>query len=90
MHNTIDYGKSPSPAFDAVEDIKSWLGPKRWAKLQPEMSKVKHCGNFAMFCALAGIQGYPVRAWYELINGQGSWKAEQLEYLLDDKEKLNE
>lgn len=76
MHNTIDYGKSPSPAVDAINDIKSWLGQDRWDKLYPEMSKVTNCYQFAMFCSLAGIQGFPVKAWYELIHGQGSWKQE--------------
>lgn len=81
MHNTIDYSKSPAPAFDALEDIKSWLGPERWVKIYPEMAAIKHCGNFAMFCALAGIQGFPVIAWYEHYHGEGSWKPEELEYL---------
>lgn len=81
MHNTIDYSKSPAPAFDAVEDIKSWLGPDRWAKVYPELAKITHCGNFAMYCALAGIQGFPVIAWYEHYHGKGSWKPEQLDYL---------
>lgn len=81
MHNTIDYSKSPAPAFDAVEDIKDWLSPERYDKLAPEMAKLTHCGNFAMYCMLAGIQGFPVKAWYESFHGQGSWKPEELEYL---------
>lgn len=81
MHNTSDYSKSPAPQFDAIEDIKSWLGPDRWVMLQPEMAKIKHCGHFAMFCSLAGIQGFPVKAWYEHLNGQGSWNEEDLDGL---------
>lgn len=81
MHHEVDYSKSPAPAFDAVRDIIDWLGQERYDKVAPEMAKHKHCGNFTMFCALAGIQGYPVKAWYEHFHGQGSWKPEQLEYL---------
>lgn len=75
MHITIDYSKSPSKAFDAVEDIKEWLGAERWDVISPEMAKVKNCEAFEMYASLAGVQGYPVVAWYELYHGQGSWEA---------------
>ena len=79
MHSTIDYSKSPCAAFDAVEDIKQWLGPERYSKIAPEMAKLTHCGAFAMYCSLAGIQGFPVKAWYEHFQGQGKWKPEELD-----------
>lgn len=78
MHTTIDYSKSPSPTFDAVEDIKNWLGIERWDLFAPEMAKITHCGRFALFCSVAGIQGFPVQAWYESIHGQGTWKQDEL------------
>lgn len=81
MHNTIDYSKSPAPSFDAVEDIRSWLGEERYKTVAPEMAKLNNCGAFAMYCSLAGVQGFPVKAWYEHFHGQGSWKPEQLEGL---------
>lgn len=81
MHTTVDYSKSPSARFDAVEDIKSWLGAERWALVSPEMAKVINCGQFVLYASLAGVQGFPVRAWYELYQGEGSWKEEELEPL---------
>lgn len=81
MHNTIDYGKSIAPSFDAVQDVMDWLGAERYAKIAPEMAKLANCGAFAMYCSLAGIQGFPVKAWYEHFHGQGSWKQEELDRL---------
>lgn len=81
MKITIDYKDSPAPAFDAVQDIKTYLGDERWTKVCPELAKVTHCGQFAMYCSLAGIYGFPVRAWYEHFHGQGSWKQGQLDDL---------
>lgn len=81
MKTTIDYSKSPAKNFDALEDIKSYLGTERWNAIYPEFAKVKNCGQFAMYCSLAGIHGFPVIAWYEHYHGQGSWKQEQLDGL---------
>lgn len=78
-HSTIDYSNRAAPAFDAVEDIKGWLGQETFDKVSPEMAKVKHCGEFTLLCSIAGIQGFPVKAWYELYHGQGSWKPEEAE-----------
>mgnify|MGYP001581466005 CR=1 FL=1 len=81
MHTTINYNQSPSPAFDAVQDIIEYLGRERYDKVAPEIAEIKHCGQFAMACSLGGIQGFPVKAWYEHFHGQGSWKQEQLDDL---------
>lgn len=78
MHTTIDYAKSVTPKFDAVEDIKQWLGQERWDAVSPEMAKVTNCGAFALYASLAGVQGFPVIAWYELYHGEGSWKPAEL------------
>lgn len=74
MHTTIDYSGSPSMAFDAVEDIKEWLGKAKWDEISPMMAKVTDCEQFRMYAWLAGVQGFPVKAWYEIYHGQGSWK----------------
>ena len=82
MHNTIDYSKSPAPQFDAVQDVKDWLGEERYAKLiDAGIGRETNCGRFALYCSFAGIKGFPVKAWYEHFHGQGSWKPEQLEGL---------
>lgn len=77
-HTTIDYSKSPSTKFDAVEDIKQWLG-ERWDVVSPEMAKVTNCASFAMYASLGGVQGFPVIAWYELYHGEGSWKQAEID-----------
>lgn len=81
MKTTISYANSPAPAFDAVQDIIDYLGEERYNKISPLISYVTNCGQFAMLCSLAGIHGFPVKAWYEHYHGQGSWKPEQLEDL---------
>jgi hypothetical protein len=72
-HYDISYSKSPAPNFDAVQDIIEWLGIERFQHLSKKMMEVKHCGTWRMALSLAGIQGFPVIAWYEHIHGQGSW-----------------
>lgn len=73
MHTLKDYSKSPAPAFDAVEDIKEYLGKARWRKLYPLMAAVTDPNQFDTMCSFAGISGAPVRYWYELYHGGGSW-----------------
>lgn len=72
MHTTIDYSKSPAAAFDAVEDVKEWFGPKYQA-IADQMKLVVDCEQFELYCNLGGVQGFPVKAWYEHFHGQGSW-----------------
>ena len=72
MKATIDYSKSPAKAFDAVEDIKSYFGD-RWDIISPEMAKIKDIDEFMTVANFAGIRGYPVRAWYDLYNGEGAF-----------------
>jgi hypothetical protein len=73
MHATIDYSKSPAPAFDAVEDIKSWLGQAKWNQVHPMLSEISNVRMFEAYANLAGIQGFPIVAWWESIHGEGSW-----------------
>lgn len=74
MHSTIDYSKSPSPQFDAVQDVMEWFG-ERYQTVAAEMSKVKDRDTFAFYCSFVGVGGFPVKAWYEHFHGQGSWEA---------------
>jgi hypothetical protein len=73
MHNTINYSQSEAPNFDAVQDVMDWFGPK-YNQIAPMMAKVTDCYQFACYCGLAGVSGFPVKAWYEHFHGQGSWK----------------
>jgi hypothetical protein len=74
MSNTINYTNRTTPAFDAVVDIQEWMGKDRWNKISPEMAKVRNREQFALYASLAGVHGFPVKAWYELYHGQGSWR----------------
>jgi len=73
MHYTINFSKSPAPAHDAVQAIKEWFGLK-WDEISPLMAQIKSQESFALYAELAGISGYPVKAWWELYHGQGSWR----------------
>lgn len=79
MHSTIDYRNSPAPQHDAVNDIKDYLGIARWNAVSEEMRKVTNCAQFALHCSFMGISGFPVRAWYELYHGEGSWDESALD-----------
>lgn len=74
MKTTIDYTNSPAKNFDAVEDIKEYLGAKKWAEVSPEMARITNVHQFNFFCGLAGIEGFPVQAWYDLYHGEGSYR----------------
>lgn len=73
-HAITDYSHSRFPAFDAVEDIKDWLGMETWNAISPKMSQITDPTEFAAIADSAGVCGFPVQAWYELYHGQGSWK----------------
>ena len=73
MKTTIDYAASEAPSFDAVEDVKDYLG-SRYDAVASEMKRITDCEQFAMWCAFAGIEGFPVRAWYEHFHGAGTWQ----------------
>lgn len=81
MHYNINYTNEPNKAAKAVADIIDYLGDAKYNEISGMISRVTHCGHFAMYCSLAGIQGYPVIAWYEHYHGAGSWKQEQLDGL---------
>jgi len=74
MKTTIDYSTSPAKAFDAVNDIIEHLGERKYNEISPQISLVKDHNQFAFYCMLAGIEGFPVKAWYEHYHGEGTWK----------------
>lgn len=73
MHTTIDYTNRPAKQFDAVNDIMEYLG-SHYAKIALDMAKVVNTEHFENYCGLAGIQGFPVRAWYNHFQGEGAWE----------------
>lgn len=75
MKTTVDYSKSPAKNFDAVEDIKKYLGPRKWKEVSPEMATVTNVRQFDVLCGLAGIEGFPVVAWFDLYHGEGAYTA---------------
>jgi hypothetical protein len=74
MKTTIDYSSSPAKRFDAVEDIKKYLGAKKFDELSPQMARVSNPKEFTFYCMIAGIEGFPVEAWYDLYQGEGAYR----------------
>lgn len=72
MKVTIDYSNSPAKCFDAVEDIKEYLG-KKYDVIARDMAKLPNVQSFNFYCSFAGIEGFPVRAWYDHFHGEGSY-----------------
>lgn len=72
MKTTIDYGKSPAPMTDAVADVMEYFGD-RYDTVAGMMKEIKDCRTFKFYCGLAGIEGLPVKAWYEHFHGGGTW-----------------
>jgi hypothetical protein len=72
-HYDIDYSKSPTKAYDAIEDIKEFLGRERFTRITQTLSTARNPLHWRLALAFAGVQGYPVVAWYELVHGQGTW-----------------
>lgn len=72
MKTTVDYSRSPAKAFDAVEDVKSWFGPK-WPEVSDMMKSITDPQTFAFYANFGGVEGYPVEAWYDLYHGQGAY-----------------
>lgn len=73
-HFTRDYSKSPAPAFDAVEDIRDYLGDQ-YAEKAAIVRQVTDAYQFTNLVGMfLGIEGRPVEAWYEHFHGQGTFK----------------
>ena len=72
MKTQIDYSNSPCKNFDAVEDIKDYFGPK-WDKVSGLMSAVRDVELFEQYANFGGVEGFPVKAWYDLYFGGGAY-----------------
>jgi hypothetical protein len=58
----------------AMSDIRFWLGgDKGYRKVMKRLRDFKDCEQFEIACQFVGIQGFPVIAFYEHINGAGTW-----------------
>ena len=70
MHYEINYkGHATVEAADraALADIADWMGADRFARvdaLYREMAEPVGIDVFRLQMSFAGIQGYPVEAWY--------------------------
>lgn len=73
MKFTKDYTNSPAKRFDAVEDIKFWLGGG-FSKISQHLGQFKDPGDFQLGCSFVGVAGFPVEAWYDHINGEGAYR----------------
>ena len=74
MKTQIDYAGSPAPRFDAVEDIKDYFG-KRWDKVSGLMGAIHDVELFEQWANFSGVEGFPVKAWYDLYHGEGAYDA---------------
>ena len=72
MHTTIDYSNKSSN--HVIDDLKDWFGEEKFASLsklfQEEFKESPSSEHFSMLCSIAGVQGYPVRVWYEYLWGR--------------------
>jgi hypothetical protein len=72
MKYSIDYSKSPCPNVDALHDIQEYLGD-RYETVAEHMKTLQNARVFTFAASFAGVQGLPVRAWYDHFNGQGAY-----------------
>ncbi len=71
MHTTINYAglTEDQKKTKAIEDIKDFRG----AKWYDDMTELFRAGRkytyeqFALAASIGGIQGYPVKVWYDII-----------------------
>ncbi len=69
MHYDVDYSKLDPVAKHnkAIQDIKDYMGNQRFrhlTKLFRESADSISPDQFALMTSFAGVQGYPVKAWY--------------------------
>lgn len=67
-HYDVNYSDlTPQAKHDkAIADIKDYLGDDKYRNLTAEFRAAgpMPLGRFEMYLSIAGVQGYPVRAWY--------------------------
>lgn len=74
-----DYSLSPTPHFDAVEDVMDLLGDK-WPVFRAIVSKnpdaYRDTNSWLVLCAAADVvDPFQQEAWYDHHFGQGKWQA---------------
>lgn len=69
MRYTTNYIKLPDDKkmMAAVKDIKEYLGMKKFYQMTEDFKAAGKIdsGQFEFICAVGGIEGYPVEAWYK-------------------------
>lgn len=68
MKTTISYADRETPNFDAVADIQNYLGDRY--ETVAEVVKPLPWEQFQIACSFAGIEGFPVTAWFRHFNGE--------------------
>lgn len=74
MHHDVRYDLSnPAEAQDqAMKDIEEWLGD-RFSTVEATVKRVVDGGcpfdEFQFAVSFVGIQGYPVKVWYQRLGG---------------------
>lgn len=69
MKRTVDYAFSPCPNADAVADIQEYLGD-RYDRVAAYLRTITDFGQFQLWCSFAGIEGFPVKAWFRHFHGE--------------------
>lgn len=69
MHYNVDYsGLDPQAKHDkAIADIREYMGNAKYEQIKAEFTrgKVIPFEQFQFYLSIAGIQGYPVKAFYQ-------------------------
>jgi hypothetical protein len=83
MHQNFDYSKSAAPHSDAVIHVRDWFGD-RWDEISPLMKGITDPHMFRRWAAFAGIEGFPVEAWYDLYRGRGAYRKAMVNKMVDN------
>lgn len=69
MHTTTSYeGLSDIEKHNkAIEDVKEWFGPKFDWIVEEFRKKGLTLEQFTMYMSLGGVEGYPVKAFYNYV-----------------------
>ena len=73
-HYNVNYShlEEPNRSDKAIADLVEWLGEDRFTKLTEDFRKLKPMDHeqFAMWLSIAGVQGFPVIAYWRHIWGE--------------------
>lgn len=67
-----DYSRTLTPFFDAVEDVKDWLGERGWRELQKELKYTAPL-EFWYVCKRYELTPFQIQAVYDMIHGEKAW-----------------